>query len=361
MRIALTSPYAWPEVARGGERYFHELAAALSRAGHEVVALAGAPRGGRSAQLGVPVRTLTRRPLLRHRYGELAGEVGFAAAVLPRVAAARVDLWHATGTAEAAAAVALARVRPRLGTVFTDHGFPARASRATRPDAGLHRRVVEGVASYVCVSEAAGSFLRSDYGREPVVIPPGVELKRYRTDAARSAAPVLLFVGALDVERKGLALLLEATALLAARVPTLELWLLGPGEAGPVLAAAPVAARERVTRVGLAGPGELALAYARAWVTVLPSTAESFGMVLVESLASGTPVVALRNGGGPAEVVRAGTGLLADPSAAGLADACEQALELAGQPQVRAACRHRAADFDWDTVVVPRLEEVYGA
>jgi len=98
-------------------------------------------------------------------------------------------------------------------------------------------------------------------------------------------------------------------------------------------------------------------AYARAWVTVLPSTAESFGMTVVESLASGTPAVVLRGGGGPTEIVTPGTGLLADPEH--LPGALGEALELSRQAGTVAACRDRARDFDWDAAVVPALLAVY--
>lgn len=349
MRVLLTSVHSWPDVRRGGERYVHELSAALARAGHDVRVLSTGSTPGRSTELGVPVQRLPVRRL--RRFGGLDVEAAFGLQALgrlaPEVLGRRVDVVHATSTGDAAAAALLGRLSP-VRTVFTDHGFPAAASRQARPDRRLHRYVVGHVDAYVCVSEAAGAFLRSDFGRDADVVPPGVRCDAH-APGPRDPRPTLLYAGSLTESRKGVGLLLAAAAALRTRVPDLQVWLAGPGEV--------TVDPDLVTRCGLLDDAALREAYARAWVTVLPSRAESFGMTVVESMASGTPAVVLRDGGGPAEVVVPGTGVLADADA--LADALEQALDLAQRPGTVGACVARARDFDWDTAVVPRLLELY--
>ena len=245
--------------------------------------------------------------------------------------------------------------------MFTDHGFPASASRSRRPDARLHRYVVDHVGAYVCVSQAAGGYLRRDFGRDPVVVPPGVRLGDYAPASARTSAPAILYAGSLEVARKNLGLLLDATARVRRRHSSAELWLLGPGDPSAALAAAPAAARDAVTVCRLARDGELTDRYARAWATVLPAHAELFGMVVIESLASGTPAVVLADGGGPAEIVRDGVGVATSDDAEALAAGIEKAFDLAASPATAAACRDVAAGYDWDTAVVPRLEQVYAS
>jgi glycosyltransferase involved in cell wall biosynthesis len=168
-----------------------------------------------------------------------------------------------------------------------------------------------------------------------------------------------MYAGDLAEPRKGVPLLVEAATLLRRDVPDLQLWLLGQGDASGATSGAP---EGLVTRCELVDDDALRAAYAQAWVTVLPSTAESFGMTVVESLASGTPAVVRDDGGGPPEIVCSDDiGRRSGGSAEELARACGEALELASVPATAARCRDRARDFDWDASVVPALLEVYAA
>jgi glycosyltransferase involved in cell wall biosynthesis len=350
MRIVLSSPYCWPDVVRGGERYVHELGAALKRAGHDVLIVSAAEKASRDEVLGVPVVRLRRRRVKRYR--DLAEEVGFGASAVAAIGWRRYDVWHATGTADAAAAAALGR-RKSGRTVFTDHGFPAARSREARSDQRLFREVVRHIDEYVCVSAAAAHCLSRDFGRDPIVIPPGVELEAY-APGTRNPKPTLLYAGSLRESRKGLLLLAETVRRLRLGMPELRFEVYGPGTPpASVIAVADVCRP--------ATPAELAERYAQAWATVLPSTAESFGMVVTESLASGTPGVVLFGGGGPTEIVTPETGVIAVGTPDRLADACLTAFEMAREPSTADACRSRAEDFDWRRAIVPQFEAIYAA
>jgi glycosyltransferase involved in cell wall biosynthesis len=363
LRILLSHVYAWPEVRRGGERYMHELGAALTAAGHHVTIATSSPAPGRDRILGVDVRLYPTRPWLR-RYEQLQREAAFGLETLARWALRRFDVWHAFGTADAAAAAPLGRVRRvpglRVRSVYTDLGNPVRSWRAPRPDADLHEYVVRNIESYLCLSEFSGDWLRHDYAREPIVVGGGVDLDRFAPAPARTSSPSLLFSGSVSEGRKNLPLLLDALARIRQRRPEVRLRVTGPGDAGPVLAAAPAAAREGTDVLGLGAVGDVERWYGEAWATVLPSQFEAFGLVLVESLACGTPVVTLDEGG-PAELATPGVGFrAAGINAEDLAVACEAALDLAAAgPATTAACRAAAAHHDWRTGVVPKLEAVY--
>jgi glycosyltransferase involved in cell wall biosynthesis len=82
-------------------------------------------------------------------------------------------------------------------------------------------------------------------------------------------------------------------------------------------------------------------------------------MAIVESFASGTPVVVLRDSGGPAELVTEDVGRCSDDGPAALSVACTEALALSQEPQTRDACRAVAEQYDWDARIVPRMLEVY--
>jgi phosphatidyl-myo-inositol alpha-mannosyltransferase len=357
LRIVLSHVYSWPEVRRGGERYLHEVASALSAAGHDVTVLSSAPRRGRGLVLDVPVRWFARRPLLKRRLNEFADEFGFGVRAGAHLLARQLDVWHALGTSDAAAAAVLGTARG-VRSVHTTLGIPSRRYRDSRPDRRLHDLVVRRIDNYVCLSEAAGEALRSGWGREPLVIGGGVDLRRF-APGPRHPRPALLYSGTLDDPRKNVALLIEAAAVLRRKVPDLELWISGPGSLERLMREAPAAGRDAVVDVGLGEPKEHAERYARAWATVLPSYDEAFGLCLVESLAAGTPIVVLEGSGGPAEIVRPGVGFASPSSAFDLAAACARALELAQTPDIAEACRSEAECYDWRTAIVPRLERVY--
>ena len=105
----------------------------------------------------------------------------------------------------------------------------------------------------------------------------------------------------------------------------------------------------------------LAAAYRSASATVLPSDDEAFGLVLIESLAAGTPVVAARSGACPEIVDDVRVGRLFEPGdPADLARALAEAIELASDPATAETCREHARRWDWARVV-ERYEAFYAA
>jgi glycosyltransferase involved in cell wall biosynthesis len=91
---------------------------------------------------------------------------------------------------------------------------------------------------------------------------------------------------------------------------------------------------------------ELARMYGEAWLAVLPSTDEAFGLVLAEALASGTPVVGYDDAAIPELIDRPEVGRLFDRlEPAALAKTLVEALELAHRAGTVEACRARAQEF----------------
>ena len=357
LRILFTHVYAWPEVRRGGERYLHELSSGLAAAGHDVRIVSTAPRAHRGQVNGVDVTYLRRRHMMPRRFGPLSDEVAFGLESIARVAGKRFDVWHALGTADAAAAATIGAAR-RGTSVYTDLGITERSWRDLRPDRRLYNMVVRKIDRYICLSEAAARSVAHDYGRDAYVLGGGVNLDAFTPTSARNPTPALLFTSDLTEPRKNFPLLLEAFALLRERRRDVELWIAGPGDPGPALDAAPAATRTGTVRIGVGALTDLPGLYGRAWTTVLPSRGEAFGLVVLESLACGTPVVTLDDAG-PAELVQPGIGVKAAATAASLADACEHALDLAAEPGIVERCRAAAEPHDWRRGVVPRLEEIY--
>jgi glycosyltransferase involved in cell wall biosynthesis len=360
VRIALTHAFCWPEVRRGAERFVPALGAALVRRGHEVVHLSGAWEAGVSEVAGVETIKLPRR-----HEGVYAHEADFGRRVLNELVRRRLDAVHSLGRHDAVASIRAAWLRADgRRTAVTDLGIPDRGwwrAQGLR-EAAAAARVVRSIDVYSCMSQTAVDGLARTYGRtDGVVVPGGVDLARFVPAPERAPRPTILFSGAIEEERKGVSVLLAALPRVAEAEPDVEVWLSGQGSAERFLAAAPPGARERVRLLGVGEAERQHERYGRAWVTCLPSEADSFGMALVESLACGTPLVVTTDGA-PQELVDPGrTGELCpprDPEA--LADALLRGFALVRRGAATVdACRATAERFDWDGVLAPLCERLY--
>jgi len=359
VRIALTHAYCWPEVRRGAERFIPSLGMALTRRGHDVIHYSSAWQPGRSVQGGVETVRLRRRFAGAYRH-----EADFGRRLWLHLARERFDAVHSLGRFDAIASIRAARLRrDHRRTVFTDLGITDRGWWREQGflQARAAAKVVAGIDVYSGMSRAAVESLAATYGRKDgVVVPGGVDLAAFTPAAEREPRPTILFSGVITEPRKGVPVLLEALPLVAAAEPEVVLWLSGPGDPEPFLAAAPEGVRERVEVLGLGDAQRQHERYGRAWITCLPSTSDSFGMALVESLACGTPLVTTTDGA-PQELVRAGvTGELCAPKDPGsLADACLRGFELARRAETVSACRASAEPFDWDLGLAPLCERLY--
>jgi len=196
---------------------------------------------------------------------------------------------------------------------------------------------------------ARESFLARGFAPDRIAVNPyGVDLARFHPappSAARREKRVL-FVGEVGV-RKGVPWLLEAFA----RLPSdWALHLVGPLAPGfrDVLARLP---RERVVARGVLSREALTEAYRAADIFCLPSIEEGFGMVILQAMASGLPVIASHATGGP-DAGGDGRELLIVPpgDSSALGDALDR---LAGDPDFRralgaAAATRVASGFTWD-------------
>jgi glycosyltransferase involved in cell wall biosynthesis len=177
--------------------------------------------------------------------------------------------------------------------------------------------------------------------------------------ATRDGAGPVLFVGRL-VERKGVAHLIEAMARLGSLGPQLEIVGDGPERPGLEALAQRLGVANRVVFRGKIPSDELQASYARAAVCVLPSVldargdTEGLGVVLLEAMNYGTPVIASRIGGIPDIVEDGVSGLLVPP---GDADALAAAVRrLRDDPALarrlgEAGRRRLREQFSWEAIV----------
>lgn len=353
MKLAVTHPYSWPEVRRGAERIIVETARAMTARGHQVTIFTAGEHAGTTHEDGV-----TTVKLRRHFSDTFRHERLFGWEITPLLVRGRFDAVHSMMATDALAAVR-ARRWTKHRVIYEELGSPFKWFWETLPDNKARQRLVREVDVYGLMSNYSLDVLMSEWGRAGELIPGGVRMSEFAGAVERSANPTILFSGALNEPRKGLPDLLAASELLLDRLPDLSLWLSGQGDVDKMLAAATPRVRQRVTMLPLGDPKGLAERYGSAWVTSLPSVGDSFGMTLIESLASGTPIV-VANDAAPPQLVTEKTGAVATPGdPVSLADALERGFALAKDPATVQHCRDFALQFDWDASIAPSLEKLY--
>lgn len=357
MRIIQVCPYAWDSPG-GVQAHVRGLARELTRRGHDVQVLA--PGLAPSAD---PAVTIVGRPL-RVPYN------GSVAPICPRpVALARVarlvrdhqpDVVHvhepfSPGLSMAAALSADAPV------VATFHACADRLW-AYRVWAPLLRIVARRCQHVIAVSEAAAALLGRDLGLRADVRHNAVDVETFQAAAPLPlpSAPTVLFVGRLE-PRKGLRVLMQALPALVARVPDVRVLVVGDGDERAAIERLPASLRAHVRALGALRDSDLLRCYASADLLVAPALGrESFGIVLLEAMAAGLPVVASDIPGYRA-VVRDGVDGVLVPSgdAARLAAALATVLtDRASAAALAASARLRAAAFSWRETATP-LEAIY--
>jgi D-inositol-3-phosphate glycosyltransferase len=185
--------------------------------------------------------------------------------------------------------------------------------------------VIAGADRVICATDQERAFIGQLYGADEAkvtVIPPGVDLDRFRPAAKNLAREALglkderivLFVGRIE-PLKGVDILIDAAAMLESDIDCSVLIVGGDESSEAQVQELQDLARDRgighrVAFVGAVDHEDLPLYYNAADVCVVPSHYESFGLVAIEAMASGVPVVASRVGGLTGTVKDGETGYL---------------------------------------------------
>lgn len=170
----------------------------------------------------------------------------------------------------------------------------------------------------IAVSEPARQFISQHYPGDYEIIPNGVNTELYSSaqtlDKYKDGYINLLWVGRLD-KRKGLKYLLEAYGSLKWNYPKLRLIVVGPGEPdGDCYRIISERNLQDITFVGSVSDKTKASFYKTADIYCSPATGnESFGIVLIEAMAAGTPIVATNIEGYSSVITNEKNGLLVSP------------------------------------------------
>jgi phosphatidylinositol alpha-mannosyltransferase len=360
MRILQVCPYAWDSPG-GVQVHIRGLSRYLRQQGHDVRILAPARRPVEEACVWRAGRTLAVP------YNGSIAPIGPGPAVAARVAhrlrAFDPDVVHVHEPMVPGASL-FATLQSRRPVFATFHANAGRA-RSLRVMAPLARRVYARIDRPMAVSRAAARFIADTIGvPEPVVVPNGVDLDAFRRPAATldGRPPTLLFVNRLD-PRKGFGVLLAAFARASEALPDLRLVVAGDGPDRLAAAQLPAGLRSRIELLGDVPHADVPDVHARADLFVAPALGrESFGMVLVEAMAAGLPIVASAIPGYTEVVEHGRTAWLVRPGDdAALASAIVTLLrDPAARARLVAEADARVARYAWSTVGA-RVEQAYRA
>ncbi|MFN3629338.1 MAG: glycosyltransferase [Casimicrobiaceae bacterium] len=270
----------------------------------------------------------------------------------------------------AGAAVAYARgvpfiIRP-LGTLAS-WGLSARRPLLKRLSLGLiERPLLRAAAAVHCTSEAEANEVRAlEPGARTCVIPLAVESAAVELRPAESTEPVVLFLSRLD-PKKNLEAVLDAWPQVLAAHPGARLRVAGTGApdyVGRLRAHCDaLGVGESVDWLGHLEGAEKEAAFAGAWLFVLPSHAENFGIAVAEALARGLPCVLTPAVAIAADVQTAGAGVICDGTPQRLAATLIRVLADADQREAMARAALGLVRAQWSPeVMAERLLALYQA
>lgn len=356
MRIGMVSPYAF-DVPGGVQFHVRDLAECLLAEGHDVRVLAPSdeetelPGYVDSAGRAVPVpyngsvARLLFGPVTAGRVGRWIDRGGF-------------DVLHVHEPFSPSVSM-LAMMAADGAVVGTFHSSTMR-SRALLTIMPLLEPQLEKLSGRIAVSrEALRTIHRHEGAAGAVIVPNGVYVDRFATARVdpqwRGSAerPTIAFLGRLEEPRKGLSVLLDAmSAMLDAR-PGLRLVVAGPGDPGDALRHTPARVRAATEFLGMVSEPAKASLLRSVDAYVAPNTgAESFGIILVEAMSAGAPVVAsdlpsftdVLSGGTAGALFRTGDPVSLAGSVLRLLDDPREREELSARGA------RRARDFDWSRV-----------
>ena len=364
MRIGLVCPYQW-DVPGGVQYHVRDLAETLRGMGHHVEVLTPAER---EESLPAEHATWAGRTVPVPYNGSMAS-MQFGP-----VSAARVRRWLREGHFDvvhvhepASPSVSLLVCMIAKGPVVATFHAATTRSKWLAAVGPMTRPWLEKISGRIAVSDFARRVQVEHLGGDAVIIPNGVHVAAFAEGPTFPGhtrgvdGPTIGFLGRYDEPRKGLPVLLEAMRTVVRRHPGAQLLVAGRGDPAEARQLIGEDLQAHVALLGELSEDDKAAFLRSVDVYCAPNLlGESFGVVLIEALAAGAPIVAsdldafarvLEHGdagvlvrrGDPAALARALCDLLADP---------------ARRAELTARAAAVAAGYDWG-VLARRILTVY--
>ncbi|MBP2330248.1 phosphatidylinositol alpha-mannosyltransferase [Kibdelosporangium banguiense] len=361
MRIGVVCPYSF-EVPGGVQAHVVDLARALRRMGHEVDVLAPADEDTPLPDFVQPAGRAVGIP-----YNGSVARLSFGP-----VSYARVRRWIREHDFDVvhlhepiAPSLSLLALMIADGPIVATYHTSTTKSRALNAFQVVLQPFLEKITARIAVSALARRVQVEHLGGDAVQIPNGVDMGFFADakplDGYPREGPTIGFVGRFTEPRKGMPVLLAALRRLVPLLPDLRLLVVGRGDADDLMRAAGPELADRIDLLGQVDDETKARALSSVDVYCAPNTGgESFGIILIEAMAAGTPVVASDLDAFRRVLDDATAGVVTPVGdSTGLANALHEVLT---DPSRRAALAaegsRRVAAFDW-SVVADQVLRVY--
>ncbi|MFI9456879.1 glycosyltransferase family 4 protein [Amycolatopsis sp. NPDC052450] len=361
MKIGIVCPYSF-DVPGGVQGHVIDLAKALLARGHQVSVLAPADEDSDVPDFVVPAGKALGIP-----YNGSVARLQFGP-----VSYSRVRRWIRDGDFDvlhlhepAAPSLSLLALKVADGPIVATFHTATTRSRTLAAFQPVLRPLLEKITARIAVSALARRVQVEHAGGDAVEVPNGVDVDFFSRalplDGYPRAGGTVGFVGRFTESRKGMGVLLEALRMLLPEFEELRLLVVGRGDADQLRREAGPELAPHIDLLGQVDDETKARALRSVDVYCAPNTGgESFGMILTEAMAAGTPVLASGLDSFRRVLDDGKAGMLTETGdAAALADGLR---ELLGDPARRvslaAAAGERVAMFDW-SVVTTQVLRVY--
>ncbi|MFF0544367.1 glycosyltransferase family 4 protein [Nocardia thailandica] len=292
MKIGMVCPYSF-DVPGGVQAHVVELARVFIERGHQVSVLAPA-----SDETPLPDFVVSAGKAVAIPYNGSVARLSFGPTAYTRIRrwidAGEFDVLHIHEPN--APSLSMLALKIAEGPIVATFHTSTTKSLVLSTFQGVLRPYHEKISGRIAVSELARRWQVEALGSDAVEIPNGVDVGAFARgpllDGYPRAGKTVLFLGRYDEPRKGMDVLLGALPTLAGRHPDVEILVVGRGDEDRLRReAGPLAGHLRF--LGQVSDAEKAAAMRSADVYVAPNLGgESFGIILIEAMAAGTPVVA---------------------------------------------------------------------
>ena len=292
MRIGMVCPYSF-DVPGGVQSHVLQLAEVMIARGQDVSVLAPS-----SPHVKLPEYVVSAGRAVPIPYNGSVARLQFSPAVH-----GKVRRWLAEGDFDVlhlhepnAPSLSMWALRVAEGPIVATFHTSTTKSLTLTVFGGLLRPMHEKIVGRIAVSDLARRWQMEALGSDAVEIPNGVDVASFASAPALDGYPrpgkTVLFLGRYDEPRKGMAVLIDALPGLVERFPGVQVLIVGRGDEAELRSKAGGLAGH-LRFLGQVDDAAKASALRSADAYCAPNTGgESFGIVLVEAMAAGTPVVA---------------------------------------------------------------------